>query len=128
MVNERKVRLMAQLASYESTDGKKDIAVGKYFRSDYMSMQMLKSLISGTLAFLIIVGVGICYHLETFMQEIYKIDLVEYVKQYIWQYAVFIGVYLVITYVVYAYRYYNARKNMKEYLMHLHRLENSYEE
>ena len=49
MVNEDKVKLMTRLASYESGEGKKDIAILNYFRGDYIGFQVLKSIISATI-------------------------------------------------------------------------------
>lgn len=128
MVNEERVRLMTELADYEEHSGKKDLAVGRYFRSDFMGLQMLKSLIYGTLSFGILAAFYMLYHFETFMQEVYRTDLLSYAKRFLWIYLAFLGAYLIITYVVYAYRYYKARMHMKEYMNKLRRLERSYEE
>lgn len=43
MLNEEKVILMTQMASYEENEGKKNMAIGRYFRSDYIAIQVLKS-------------------------------------------------------------------------------------
>mgnify|MGYP000572594832 CR=1 FL=1 len=40
MINEDKVILMTKLAAYEQHEKKKNMAVGNYFRSDYMGLQM----------------------------------------------------------------------------------------
>ncbi len=44
MLNEEKVILMTQMASYEENEGKKNMAIGRYFRSDYIAIQVLKSI------------------------------------------------------------------------------------
>ena len=41
MLNEEKVILMTQMASYEENEGKKNMAIGRYFRSDYIAIQVL---------------------------------------------------------------------------------------
>ena len=51
MINEEKVILMTKLASYETDNGKKDILVVNYFRSDYIGFQLLKSVIAATISF-----------------------------------------------------------------------------
>ena len=43
MINEEKVAVMTRMAAYETGEGKKDIAVCGYFRSDYIGFQLLKS-------------------------------------------------------------------------------------
>ena len=42
MLNEEKIILMTQMASYEENEGKKNMAIGRYFRSDYIAIQVLK--------------------------------------------------------------------------------------
>ena len=64
MLNEERVILMTQLASYEENEGKKNVAIGNYFRSDYIGFQMLKSIISATIAFVIVFGMFIFYDFE----------------------------------------------------------------
>ena len=43
MLNEEKVILMTQMASYEENEGKKNMAIGRYFRSDYIAIQEVHS-------------------------------------------------------------------------------------
>ena len=45
MLNEEKIILMTQMASYEENEGKKNMAIGRYFRSDYIAIQVLKSVL-----------------------------------------------------------------------------------
>ena len=42
MLNEERVILMTKLASYEANDGRRNVAIGSYFRSDYIGWQVLK--------------------------------------------------------------------------------------
>ena len=76
MLNEERVILMTKLASYEANDGKKNIAIGNYFRSDYIGWQVLKSIISATIAFVVVFAMYIFYDFEIFMMDIYKMDLI----------------------------------------------------
>ncbi len=40
MLNEEKIRLMTKAASYEAGEGKKALAMNKYFRGDYISINL----------------------------------------------------------------------------------------
>ena len=51
MLNEEKIILMTQMASYEENEGKKNMAIGRYFRSDYIAIQVLKSVLCATIAY-----------------------------------------------------------------------------
>ena len=77
MLNEERIILMTQMASYEANEGKKNVAIGSYFRSDYIGWQVLKSIISATIAFVVVFAMYIFYDFEIFMMEIYKMDLLE---------------------------------------------------
>ena len=126
MLDQDKIILMTRLASYEKNEGKKYEAIGRYFRGDYIGWQVLKSIASGTIIFLILLAGYIVYDFENFMIDIYKLDLLEYAKSILIKYAIVVGAYAVITYVIYAIRYSNARKNLRTYAHNLHRLSRTY--
>lgn len=123
MINEEKVILMTKLASYEEGEGKKYVPIINYFRTDYISSHLLKSFIAGTLAFLSVIGVYVFYNFEAIMADVYNIDFVEIAKTLGKYYLILIVVYLLITYVVSAFRYSRARKSLKVYYNNLKRLE-----
>lgn len=129
MVNENRVILMTKLASYEAREGKKYLAVGRYFRSDYISLQLLKSFISGTLAFCIMAGMAVLYDLEGFMKNFYQTaDLIELVKDIGIIYLIMIGMYMLIVYVVAAYHYNRSRQSLKTYYGNLKKLSKYYDQ
>ena len=57
MLNEERIKLMTRMASYEEHEGRRNMAIGNYFRSDYIGFQVMKSIISATLAFAIVLGI-----------------------------------------------------------------------
>lgn len=126
MLNEERVILMTKLASYEAGEGKKSVAIGNYFRSDYIGWQVLKSIISATIAFVVVFAMYIFYDFEVFMIDIYKMDLLEFGKRILFTYAGFVGGYAVLSYIVYAYRYSRARKSLRLYYMNLKKLSSMY--
>ena len=126
MLNEERVILMTKLASYEANEGKKNVAIGNYFRSDYIGWQVLKSIISATIAFVVVFAMYIYYDFEVFMMDIYKMDLLEFGRSILLAYVVTVGIYALISYVVYAYRYSRARKSLRLYYMNLRKLSAMY--
>ena len=87
MLNEEKIILMTQMASYEENEGKKNMAIGRYFRSDYIAIQVLKSVLCATIAYAVCFALFIFYDFETFMQDIYKMDLVSFAKNVLMYYG-----------------------------------------
>ena len=127
MVNENKVILKTKLASYEAHEGKKYLAIGRYFRGDYISLQLLKSLISGTLAFLVAVGMSVLYDMEAFMKNFYQTsDMIQLIKEMGIKYLILMGIYMLISYVVAAYQYNRSRQSLKTYYGNLKKLSKYY--
>ena len=102
------------------------MAIGTYFRSDYIAKEIIKSIIYGTIAFGLIVGVYVAYELEMFMANLYEIDWLQYGKILLKRYVITIGVYALITYIVYVVRYSRARRNLQIYYNNLRRLRAMY--
>ena len=126
MLNEKRIILMTKMASYEANEGKKNVAIGSYFRSDYIGWQVLKSIISASIAFVVVFGMYIFYNFETFMTDIYKMDLLEFARQVLTTYLWMVGIYAVISFVVYTIRYSRAVKSLRLYQMNLRRLAEMY--
>lgn len=128
MIHEERVILMTGLQAYEDRGGKKDIAIAGYFRGDYLGSQMLKSIISITLAAALFYAGYVFYNLESFMKNLYQTDWIEYVSMLFARYLVLVIAYALITYLVYAYRYTKAKKNLKKYYGGLKALNAMYHE
>lgn len=128
MISEQRVKLMTRLAAYEENEGKRNSSIGTFFRSDYISLQLIKSFICATLAFGLIFGLFALYDSESFLSEMYRLDnLVEYIKKIVFYYLGFTGVYVLISYVIYAIRYRKARTRLRVYFNNLKRLQILYQ-
>lgn len=128
MIHEERVILMSKLQAYEDGDGKKDIATANYFRGDYIGLQMLKSVVCMTIASAVFYAGYVFYNLENFLNSIYETDWIEYAKVLLTRYLVLVVGYALITYMVYAYRYVEAQKNLKKYYGRLKALNAMYQE
>ncbi|MDE6916917.1 MAG: hypothetical protein K2P39_08995 [Lachnospiraceae bacterium] len=127
MLNEERIRLMTRMACYEAVEGRKNVAIGNYFRGDYIGLQVIKSIISATIAYVILFAMFILYDLEVFMADIYKMDLFGFAKSVIIYYLIFTAAYALISYGVYTYRYTKAKKSLKIYYNNLKKLAYMYD-
>ena len=126
MLNEERIILMTKMASYEANEGKRNVAIGSYFRGDYVGWNVLKSIISATIAFVVVFGMYIYYDFEVFMTDIYKMDLIEFARHILTMYLWTVGIYAVLSYVVYTVRYARVMKSLKLYYMNLRKLAGMY--
>lgn len=127
MISEQRVKLMTRLAAYEEGEGKKNASIGAYFRGDYLSLQMLKSFISATVSFALIVALFVIYDSEAFMQNLYQIDIMASAKSLLFYYLIFLVLYMLISYLVYSIRYRKAKRRLKVYFNNLRRLQILYQ-
>lgn len=70
MLDERRVRRMAKLASYESKEGKEDIEISMYFRKDYVSVNVLKTMLWVTVGYVIAAVLVLLGSLESLMESV----------------------------------------------------------
>ena len=118
---------MTKMASYEANEGKKNVSIGSYFRGDYIGLQVIRAVISGTVGFFIVFGMYILYNFETIMADIYKMDLLQFGRRIIIAYLVFIVLYAAVSYAIYTYRYTKAKKSLKRYYNNLKKLSYLYD-
>ncbi len=122
MLNEERIKLMTRMASYEDNDGKKNAAVAKYFRSDYVTLEVIKAIICATIAFMIVFGAYIYYDFENFMTNIYKMDLFAFAGKVARIYVTFLVGYCLVVYVAFSVKYRKAKKNLRRYFNNLKQL------
>ena len=115
MLNKERIRLMTRMAAYEEREGKKDISISGYFRGDYISFQLLKSAIYATVGFALAVAMYVLYNIEMFLEDFYKMDILEFLKDILSKYCLVMAIYLVISYFVYSYRYHKAKRHVRQY-------------
>ena len=126
MVNEERIKLMTRMAAYEKEEHKKNKIIVGFFKSDYISIQLLKSTIASTIAFGIIFALYVLYDFEVFMKEIYQMDIFGFAKSVVIIYLIFTGIILVITYVVSLYQYNRALQSTKLFYKNLKNLSQIY--
>jgi len=123
MIDEGKVLRMTRMASYEKRGGRKDKAVAKYFKGDYVGMHLLVSFLAITGAFVAVIAAYICFSFEEVMASLYTMNLLEIGKKCLFYYVIALVVYLVITYVIYQQRYKKSRKRLERFVDYLDSLE-----
>ena len=126
MLNEERIILMTQMAAYEEGEGKRNVKIGNYFRSDYIAVQVLKAIICAALAFAVGFGIYMLCNYEMLMQELYNMDLFAFAKQVLIYFCAAVAGYAVLIYVVCTWRYAKAKKSLKCYYHNLKKLNSLY--
>lgn len=115
MLSEERIRLMTKMASYEEGKGKEYMPIKQYYRKDYVTLGMIKTLITSTMAFGILFLCWILYEMENITELLANRDLTEFGMSILMIYLIFAVCYQVIALIVYNWRYTKASASMKEY-------------
>ena len=126
MLNENKVKMMTKMAIYEKNEGRKMIKTAKYFKSDYIAFGVLRTLITTTKAFIIMLVMGVLYNIDKIITDINNLDYSAIVTGIIICYIVMLILFSVIALIVYSRQYDNSRKGLKRYFSRLNKLERFY--
>ncbi|MBE5930427.1 MAG: hypothetical protein E7268_05100 [Lachnospiraceae bacterium] len=128
MLNNRKVRLMTRLAIYEQTEGKEDVRISKYFQTDYVRLNVLKTVVAITVGYLLIMLLLIVYHSEYLIREAVTLDYAGMVTRYVGIYIIVLTVYGALAMIGYMIKYRASRKKLAKYFRMLRRLRSLYRE
>ena len=127
MVNEEKVKLMTKLAIYENTKGKKQLNISKYYKRDYVRFQMFKTAVSSTIAFVILLFAYCMLNAEQLLLKLNDLDFLGVAAKVGVLYVVFLVIYMLAAWVVYANKYEKIKPDVVMYNRNLKRLKELYD-
>lgn len=128
MLNNRKIRIMTKLATYEKKDGKEDIKLSKYYKTDYVRLNLLKSIMSATFGYILILVMIIVYKSEYLIQNAVNLDYKGVFTSVLGYYLVVLTVMNVGTLIGYSLKYDRSRKQLSQYFRMLKKLRMIYKE
>ncbi len=127
MIQQDRVREMTKMAIYEEGKGREELAVCRYFRSDYVGLQLVKTFFCATVAYVILAAFWALYHADDFLQGM---SLEQLKRTGIWVlvfYGVFLTIFMIITFVYARIRYKKCYAGVKVYKRHLNRIVKMYD-
>lgn len=123
MVREENVKLMSKIAIYEKRNGKEEIPMSGYFKSDYVRLNVLKTCVSATIAFVIVAAVIVIYKMDYILANVFKIDYKSFGFAVLLLYVIWMLIYWLAARILYSIRYEKARTNIIEYNHNLKKLQ-----
>lgn len=128
MLNNRKIRLMSKLAKYEKKEGKIDIKLSAYYKTDYVRVNVLKTMVSVTFGYFVILIMFALYHSEYLIANAVELDYIAIGKSALGGYLILLTIYLVGTIIGYNIRYQMSKKKLEKYFRMLRKLHTMYRE
>lgn len=127
MLNPERIRLMTRLAAYEQGEGREYMKISRYYRRDYVGVQMIKVFFCSTAAFLILFVLSVLYQMEDLERFLYQMDYENYASGLLIRYILFVVFYQAVAWIVYSLRYRKGSKEQKLYHSRLKKVEKLYE-
>ena len=115
MINNEKIRLMTKLAVYENGDGREDMAVANYFRSDYIRHEILKTILAVTFGSLILLALVIAYKLDFMLDNALDLNYKLLGRQVLVVYLILQVVFVSITSIGYRIYYLRSHTRLNRY-------------
>lgn len=128
MLNRDKVILMTKLSIYEQKEGRKEIPLSKYFRSDYIGLHLIGSFFAITIAYALVVALVLAYKSDDIMKNLTNLDFFKIGKEILIGYIFFLIVNMLIAYLAYLVKFVTIRKHLKNYNGKLKQLRRMYEQ
>lgn len=126
MLNNNKIKIMSKLAIYEKGKGKEDIRASYYYKADYIRLNLLKTIVSTTCGFLLIVILALLYNAETFINEAMNINYQKMGGQILLVYIGLVAIYILCSFFIATNKYQKSRKNLSKYNKSLNELKEIY--
>lgn len=115
MINTQKTRLMTKCAIYEKHAGKEDISMSKYFKSDYVRINIIKTIVYITVGYIALWGVYFLYNIDYYIEQAFIIDYKSYGMKMLGFYITLLAVYIGICWLTYSAKYRKSRARLSKY-------------
>ena len=119
MVNEDRVKQLYELAIYEKNEEKLNREAGLYYQMDYVAKEVLKSILTGSMAYGIMAILWMIGNWDLVMHQVNTLEIIDTAGVMAVIYLVFMLVYLAATIALYRYRYKESKKKLDAYVDNL---------
>lgn len=125
MLNEERIKLMTKLSLYEQGEGKKALKTTKYFKNDYVSRNVIFSILSGIFSYFLLVLIWVLFRIDYYTNNISNLNILVIAILVSVLFVLYMVFYLILSYFVFSIRYKNYRKGLSDYnedLKNLHKM------
>ena len=127
MLNEKRVKHMIKLASYDDKTGTEDLKINSYFKKTYVRFNVLISLLWVSLGYIALAGIVFVTCMEAVLENLTLSTVIILGGSFVIGYFVMLIIYGCFAGYFYKKKYARARQNVKKYTRDLQILEKMYE-
>ena len=115
MIDQEKVGLMTRLAIYEKKEKNSGLLYSRYFETDYVRYNILKTWVASTVAYWLIIAAYSFLHFDELLGKVNEIDYFAVMYKLLGGYVLFVFAYFVLGTFVYHVRYEKKKHGLVEY-------------
>jgi hypothetical protein len=127
MLDNKKIRVMTKLAICEQKSSE-DIRMSMYYKTDYVRLQLMKTIISVTVGYILLLFIIGFFQAEFLLGKTFDIDFIRLGQYIVGFYIIILTVYIAASFFVYSYKYDKSRKKLSKYYKLLQELNHIYRE
>lgn len=122
MVDEKNTILMTKLAIFEKKEKNKSLVMSKYYKTDYVRFNVLKTWVAATVLYWSIVGGYVFMAFDVLLAKINDLDYFGIMYKLLGGYVAVCAIYFLFASILYSYRYNKAKPGLIDYNVNLKKL------
>lgn len=127
MLSKKKIKIMFQLALYEKGKGKQDLKNIRFYKNDFVRLNILKTIICMSVGYMLILALIVMYNLEYFIKNAVNLPYETIIYTTFGVYVLLLALYILITVLVSLFKYDNSRQKVQRYFKYLKYLNKYYQ-
>lgn len=127
MINNDKVKLMMKIQLFEDQEAEV-LRAGRFYQHDYLGLHLIRSFFAYTLLYILVMGMVFLYNWEELLTKVKLSALLEGGKVLLISFIVLLIPVMIVSYIVYWFRYRGYRKKIKAHIANLKQLNVCYED
>lgn len=127
MIDNEKVRLMTKIQLFKNHE-QEALKANRFFQRDYLGLCLLRSFFAYIALFVLVLVVVFLYNWEELLTKVDLTVLIQWGKWIILSFFLLLIPSMIVSYIVYWFRYRRYRRKVKDYIMNLKQLNTYYKE
>ena len=127
MLDKERIKLMTKLAVFEQQEDAKVFRVNSYMKNDYVTLHVIYTLFTTSLAFLLMVAVIVASKYNYVLANLNNSNFIKLAGLFIVAWFILVLVFGVIAYAFYTVRYKKCKTKINRYIRYLKKLDQMYE-
>ena len=127
MLSNEKIKWMTRAALYEKKEGKGSIRINRFRKGDYISWNMIKSILGITVGYTLVILLYLLGISESMLDELTLPFVIDMATRFLFVYLVLLVFTGFVSFLIYYGRYQQAQKKMKMYAQYLKKISHIYQ-